>query len=883
MKRLLQDIRIKGAWLILLAGVGLLEGLQVLCCAQTPSGGGPAAEHLPENAQRSDRAWVVTGIVLDPSGSAIVRARVVLVGRDGQQFAETTTDATGAFRIEGTSAGTYVLDIQASGFQETRRDLSIGKKATPAIKIVLAIATEKQVVTVSEDSAAPVVSTEASDNLNANTIDRVALDRLPVFDQDYIATLSRFLDDNAIGTNGITLVVNGVEANGPGVTSSAIQEVKINQNPYSALFSRPGRARLEIITKGGTSDLHGTVNFMFRDAFFDAANKFAIAKPPERRQFYEGSLSGPLSRGGKTTFLLSLDQDLDDQQAIVNAPGVDGTINQNVAAPMRHFFGSGRIFHDLANGDQFWIGYSYERQTTNNQNVGGTVLASAGYNAKSQEHEINVSYRHLFSPRLVNQLRFLIGHFDRPITSINETPQIVVSGAFIGGGAQADSRRTEYHFDGTDVVSYSNGKQTLNFGIDVPDISRRGEDDFTNTAGTYTFGSLADYQAGRASTYLLQSGHGHLVFLEKVLCGFIEDNIRVKPNFSVSLGLRYYWQNYFHDDPNNFAPRLGFAFAPSKGSKTVIRGGAGMFYDRSGPRPIADLLHFDGVHLMRFVLDNPPYPVTRADLVGVPTSVVTLDPRARIPYTMQYSAGIERQITPKSTLSATYVGSHGINLFRSVDANAPLLPPYAARPNPSLGQDRQIQSEGYQKSNALELTFRGSPTKFLTGQVQYTFSKTYNNTNAITFFPANSYDPSADWARSDTDRRHKFDLMGSAQAGRFFVFGMALSIYSGRPVNITTGSDDNHDGIINDRPAGVARNTLPGPGLINFDLSLAHDFVLSKSPEHAKKFTVSLNSFNVLNHPNDITYVGVITSPSFGRAVQAQPPRRFQFDAQFKF
>lgn len=263
--------------------------------------------------------------------------------------------------------------------------------------------------------------------------------------------------------------------------------------------------------------------------------------------------------------------------------------------------------------------------------------------------------------------------------------------------------------------------------------------------------------------------------------------------------------------------------------------------------------------------------------------MVTLDPAARIPYTIQYSIGIERQITPKSTLSATYIGARGIKLFRSIDANAPVPTLYGPRPDPSLGQDRQIQSEGYQKSNALEVTFRGSPAKFLTGQVQYTFSKTNNNTSGITFFPANSYDPSADWARSDNDRRHKFDLLGSAQAGRFFVFGVALSLYAGKPVNITTGSDDNHDGIVNDRPRGVARNTLPGPGLINLDLSVAHDFPLSKSREHAKKLTLSLNSFNVLNHPNDVTYIGVITSPSFGRAVQAQPPRRFQVDMQFKF
>jgi hypothetical protein len=872
----------RGCGLIILAGLGFFQGQPRVSWAQGLSDNGEQT-HSPATSPPSFGSTVVNGTVFDPSGGAIPHAKVVLSRSDGRTLAETSSDAGGTFRFEGVGPGAYFLTVQATGFESLRRDFLVAKKAILPIKVVLSIATEKQLVTVSADQAAPVVSTEVSENQNANTIDRAALDRLPVFDQDYITTLSRFLDDNATGTNGITLVVNGVEANGPGVTKSAIQEVRINQNPYSALFSRPGRARLEIITKGGSADFHGSVSVMFRDAVFDATNKFATAKPPERRQFYEGSLSGPLGRGKKTTFLLSLDEDLDDQQGIVNAFGVNGPINENVPAPMRHFFGSGRVFHDFRNGDQFWIGYSYERQTNQNQNVGGTTLPEAGYNTKSQEHEINFSYRHQFSPTLINQLRFLVGHFDRPTTSINENPQIVVPGSFTGGGAQADSKRTEYHFDGTDVVSYVRGKHAINFGVDVPDISRRGEDDFTNQAGTYTFGSLTEYEARKPSTFLVQSGHGHLVFLEKVLSGFVEDNVRLQPNFSVSVGLRYYWQNYFHDDLNNFAPRFGFAYAPNKDSKTVFRGGAGVFFDRSGPRPIADLLHFDGIHLLRFVLDNPPYPVTPPDLAGVPTSVVVLDPRARIPFTVQYSAGIERQITPKSTLSAAYIGSRGIKLFRSVDANAPLPPLYASRPNPALGQEREIQSDGYQKSNSLEITFRGSPVKALTGQVQYTLSKTYNNTGGVTFFPGNSYDPNAEWARSDNDRRQKFDLLGSAQAGRLFIFGVALSLYSGKPVNITTGSDDNQDGVVNDRPAGVGRNTLPGPGLIDLDLSVAHDFVFSKSPEHGKKLTVSLNSFNVLNHPNYVTYVGVVTSPNFGRAVQAQPPRRFQVDAQFKF
>jgi hypothetical protein len=844
-----------------------------------------------EQSTSSSRA--ISGTLLDPTGAAIVNAQVSLLGSGDKALAQVTTDNSGSFRFDHLDTGNYILDFQAEGFRPTRVNVNLTAKRQTPIRVTMQIAVLNESITVATGDSAPLVSIESSENQNANTIDRNALDRVPVFDQDYITTMSRFLDDNATGTNGVALVVNGIEANGPGVTPSAVQEVKINNNPYSARFSRPGRARLEIITKGGTPNYHGSLNFLFRDSVFDATNAFAIVKPHERRQYYEGSVTGPIGHSKHTSFLLALDEDSQDQQGVVDPTALAaaeslglGAIPQTVANPTHHFFGSGRIFHDFANGDQFWIGYSYEHRSVENQNVGGTTLPSAGTDTHFLEHEINVSDLHQFSPHWLNQLRFLVGHFDNSVSSISGGPQLAVSGLFTAGGAQADSRRTEYHFDGTDFATYANGRHQLSFGIDIPDISRRGLDDFTNRAGTYTFASSADFAAARPTTYLLQTGQGHVVFVEKVISGFIEDNIRLKPGFSLYLGMRYYWQNYFHDEPHNFAPRVGFAYAPTTGGKTVIRGGAGVFYDRSGPSPIGDLLHFNGVNLLRYIVDQPfvSYPINPLALAQVPTSVVTLDSHARIPYSIQYSIGVERQVTAKSTASAVYIGNRGMDSFRSIDANAPILVGgNYVRPDPTLGQDRQIQSEGYLKGNALELTFRGKPSKYFSGQVQYTLSRTYNNTSGITFFPANSYDAAADWGRSDNNRLHKFDLLASSQPTRYFTFGAALSLYAGKPVTITTGADNNHDGIINDRPLGVARNTMPGPGLINLDLNLSHDFALSKKKKESKVLAVTLNSFNVLNHPNYVTYVGTITSPLFGLPVAAQPPRRMQLDLQFKF
>src|SRR6202140_5351400 len=380
------------------------------------------------SASGDDRAAVhsMSGVLLDPSGAAIPNAQVTLLGNKGEVLVQTTADDVGAFHFDNVAPGRYTMECSAEGFRDTRTAVTVaGKRITP-IRIVMPISVETQTVTVATGVNVPMVSTETSENQNANSIDRNALDRVPVFDQDYITTMSRYLNDNATGTNGVALVVNGIEANGPGVTPSAVQEVKINNNPYSARFSRPGRARLEIITKGGTPNYHGSLNFLFRDSVFDATNAFALVKPPERRQYYEGSVTGPIGHSKHTSFLLALDEDLNDQQAVIDSTALAaaeslgfGSIAQTVANPTHHFFGSGRIFHDFSNGDQFWIGYSYEHRTVTNQNVGGATLPSAGTDTHFLEHEINISDLHQFSPHWLNQIRFLVGHFDNSVASIN--------------------------------------------------------------------------------------------------------------------------------------------------------------------------------------------------------------------------------------------------------------------------------------------------------------------------------------------------------------------------------------------------------------------------------------------------------------------------------
>lgn len=781
------------------------------------------------------------------------------------------------------------LEVSLGGFQAVKQEVS---PTAPGKELQITMQIAAADIGINVNAEAVEVSTDTSANTNTTQIDSASMGSLPVLDQDYITMMSDFLDPSAVGTGGVALVVNGVEANGPGVSASAVQSVKINNNPYSALFSRPGRARLEIVTKGGTPKIHGEVNASYRNSMFDATPAFADSKPNEQRRYFEGSFTGPLGHSPQNTFLASADYDDTQSQAIVNAVTLAGPVNQAVPTPQKHFFGSFRAFHDYGNGNQFWIGYSYEWGHQLNLGIGGTALPEAGYQSTLMEHEINVSHTYLINQHWVNQFRGLVGHNAQPLVSNTQATQIIVSGAFISGGAQADSKRTETHFDGNDTLIYSSGKHEVKFGVDVPDISRRGADDFTNQQGTYTFASLAAFAAGTPQTLTIQQGDGHLVFLESTFAVFGEDSFRIKPNFTLTYGARYYFQKYFHNDGNNLAPRLGFAWSPGKQRSLVIRGGSGIFYDRSGPRPIADLLHFNGVDLRRYVIDGPTYPLI-PNTAGLPISEVVLAPNAVIPYTIQYSAGFEQQLGKKSVFSAQWVGTRGIKLFRSIDSNAPLSPLSPARPDPALGQVRTIQSDGHSVSNSMELSFRSSASKYVTVQASYTLAKAYNDTDGITFFPANSYDPEADYARASYDQRHHFTLFGSAKLPANFKFGTNLSMHSGRPYNETTGADNNLDGIINDRPAGIPRDSLHGTGHIHMDVRLGRDFHLRPpEPDAAKKndgggegtiLNVGLSAFNVLNHRNDGGFVGVITSPFFGQPTTADSPRRLQLNVVLVF
>lgn len=824
----------------------------------------------------------LTGVVVDSTGAVLPNAQIEVTSAAGTA-AKATTDASGAFRI-WLPQGAYDLLVTFEGFQPTTAHVVVGARPQ-ALRIVMPLAGVSQDVTVS--STPEQVSTATAANRDAVTANDKTLVDLPQFDQDFVATMSRFLDSAAVGTSGATLVVNGMEANGLGVTASAIKEIKINQNPYSAEFNRPGRGRIEVITKPGSAAYHGTANAIFRDSALNARPPFAAVKPAEQRRIFEGYLGGPVGDGQHTSFVLSINHDEEDQQAIVHAAGPSGLIDENVPNPYRNSFVSGSMSHQQGTANTISFRTSFQYRRYSDQGVGGLTLPEAGTN--NLFHELESVYTHdtMLKPTLLHQFRLLYGQYFNGTTSVTRAPGIIVQDAFTGGGAQLDYLRTEHHVEVKDTLTWSPRHHTMKGGLDIPDWSRRRFDDGTNQLGTFYFGSLEAFQQAQPYAFITQRGNGDEVFLEKVLGLFVEDEIQVTSDVTLTLGVRYDRQNYFHDN-NDVGPRAALAWAPGPLTGTVFRVGAGLFHDRTGPTPISDLLHSQDDKLLRFVITNPGFPNAfppGASPLAQPRSIVQLAPSIAIPASWQYGAGVDRQIGKTLTVSANYIGVWSNSLFRSRDLNAPLPPAYASRPDPAYGVVREMESTGRLRSNALQVTLRGGITRYFTGQTQYTLSKTLNDTGGITWFPSNDYDLAGEYARADYDQRHRFDSLGVFKVGDLFNVSAALALYSGKPYSVLAGADLYNNGRPNARPIGIARNTLEGPGYADLDFRWFRDIVVGRAQqgEDPPKLTVGIDAFNVLNHTNDLAYLGTITSPLFGQAVDAKPPRRLQLSLRATF
>jgi hypothetical protein len=335
---------------------------------------------------------------------------------------------------------------------------------------------------------------------------------------------------------------------------------------------------------------------------------------------------------------------------------------------------------------------------------------------------------------LLNQFQFFLEKDHNPVRSVTDAPRVVVDGAFINGGAQAEVLDTENNLKINDILTYSRGPHLFKVGIVIPNLSRQAWEDHANRLGTTYYASTAALAAQTPYKFTQAAGPGRTTFWADEIGTFVSDQIQVKRNLQISLGLRYDWQTYI-ETLHNFGPHVSLAYSREKDHKTVYRAGYGIFYDRSGARPISEIKRFNGETIRSITILNPTYgrPIPPGQTIAtLPTDLTTLAPNITMPLLNFFSIGIDRQIAKGTSLSISYRGNIGIDLFRSLDVNAPRNPGASSlRPNPLLGFVRQVQSRGHQVSNAVDFTFRGNMGRWFSGFAQYTLGRTRNNSECV--------------------------------------------------------------------------------------------------------------------------------------------------------
>jgi hypothetical protein len=865
----------------------------------------------------------VQGVVADATGAIVPGAEVDLVDTNGAVACTGHSGEDGSFQLTAPHIGNFVLVVSEPGFETVHNPVMISAPAMSAatssaahvlaapIRIVLpvaALATNVRVnAETSEDLTAP------DDNKDSSVMTADDLKALPIFDNDYATAMSAFLDDSATATGGTGLIVDGVEANRATISPSAVQEVRINQDPYSAQYYWPGRGQMEIVSKPAADHYHGQFNFYFRDSALNAQNALAPSKPFEQRRIYEGHFTGPIQFIPKSSFLGTFNRAEEDLDAVVNATilptaaNPTGAFEANVPAPTRDTEFSLRAAHQFGEKHSAYAQYSYQDWTGQNQAVGGQTLASAGFNNEYHEDDAIVHVDSALSAVLLNQLSLVGEHDFSHNVNASEAPRVSVTGYFTGGSAQNDSLQTEYNFRLYDMVTWTHGRHMVKAGIGTPHIDRRAYDDNTNALGTYTFGptlaadgvtvltpAIQNYQANLPSGYTLNSGGTHFVYHQQEMGAFIQDQWKINERFSITPGLRYDWQNFLATDRLGFSPRASFAWVLDPDAKVVLRGGGGIYYDRFGSSPLLDLTRYENARrrAVKLSLDPPNLPgsgcvpITACfDVAGLPVTLTQLEPGAKIPYQIQYGLSIERQLGERATGTVSVYSARGIDAFRSVDINAPTPESgYTVRPNATYGMIRQMQPAGFWEGSGVDISYRGQWNKYFSGFGRYTWSHYESNTGGISWFPQNQYAPNDEWASAGFDRRQRLGMYAIFNQKSLFNLSTGIFANTGRPWTVLTGTDLYGDDLFNTRPAGVAPYTENAPSYVDVDLRWGHEFaVTSNKGDDAPRLGFSAGAFNVLNHENPSSIDTVETSPEFGEVTAVNPPRRLQLGMRFEF
>jgi hypothetical protein len=810
--------------------------------------------------------------VVDVLGGLVVGANVKARGTDGSERTAAAA-SEGVYVVPNLAPGTYTLVVAARGFavyEKAGVEVAGGRRTALAVTLEVTIADES--VTVSKGSS---VNTDPENNADAIVIKGSDLDALPD-DPDDLAAALRGLAGPSSGPGGGQFLVDGFSS-GRIPPKESIREIRINQNPFSAEYDRLGYGRVEILTKPGTDRYRGLAFINFNDESLNSRNPFSLNRPPYQMRLYGGNLSGPL-KGKSSSFFLDFEQREIQDNAVVNAIVLDPAFNivpftQAVLVPQRRLTFSPRFDFQLTPEHSLVARYAFVRSTQEQAGVGDFSLPSRAYDTESTEHTLQLSETAILSQRVINETRFQYVHRRRSVRGDNSLPTISVLDAVIEGGSTEglsfqDEDRWELH----NLSTWSAGRHTLKAGGRLRGVSVL-DSSTSNFGGTFTFAGGAAPQLDENNQPVLDA-QGHVVFepitsIERYrrtrlflaeglssaevrrrgggatqfslaagkpearaaridLGAFFQDDWRLRPNFTLSFGLRYEAQNNI-DSSLNFAPRVAFAWLPDAGRtrrpKTVVRGGFGVFYERFGESLTLQAERFDGVGQRQFVATDPavldffptPPSADRLAEFAVPQAVRRVAEDLRSPYTLQFAISVERQLPSKFTVTTTFINARVLHVLRSRNVNAPLPgtfspdePGGGLRPVEGAGNIFRFESSGRFDQRQLIVGVNNQLNRNVTMFATYVLGKAKSDTDGAFSFPVNQYDLAGEYGRSALDVRHSLTVGGTVITPWRVRLNPFVLVRSGAPFNITTGRDTNGDTIFDERPALAANLDKPG-------------------------------------------------------------------------
>jgi carboxypeptidase family protein len=908
-------------------------------------------------AQHNVTSASLSGRIEDASGAVVNGATVITTNLETNQRLTTASDHEGRYRFPYLRTGDYDLTATAPGFSTITKQLTLTVGQAVDLPLKLDVADVSAQVNIGGTDM-PIVETARTQL--TETIRPREINELPLNGRNYLdlallvpgvsptntGSNQRFAETSAIPGQGISIagqrnlynsfILDGVSANddaadltGTYYSEEVIDQFQIVTSGGIAEFGRASGGVVNILTRSGTNEFRGSLYGFARNQRFDARNPLAPTKDLLTQAQYGGTISGPVRRD-RTFFFTNFEQTRRNYSAVLTiAPAAVTAINDRLRAvnysgslvstgvapasfDTTNFFG--RIDHKLNDRNQLSGRYTlYHIDAVNSRNVGGLNAISRGTGLSDTDQTVVVSNVTTLSTRTLNEARFQFTNskLDAPVND-EVGPAINIAGvANLGTATFSPLARDINLFEAVDNVSTQRGDHSLKLGGDF--LYNRVNILFPGAVqGVYSFSSLSNFLSGNYLNYQQAFGVPSQFQSNPNFGAFVQDEWRVSPSLTLNAGLRYDLQflpEPIQTDTNNWAPRVGIAYAPGD-RKTVVRASFGLYYDRIPLRATSNALQRDGSRFLVVQLSptQPGAPVFPNVLAVQPATLPTkpnvtrIDPNIETSYSQQANVQIERELPGNGVISVGYLHLRALHLILSRNVNVPTVPasagiPNLGRPDPNWGNISRFESSGTSNYDGMVVSYNHRAARWANLRVSYTLSKTIDDAGNFFFSsPQDNFNIRDERGLSDNDQRHRLVVSGSLEvpsqahtkgfqrALRDFQLGYIFTYASSPPFNVLLGNDRNLDTNSNDRPAGVGRNTGRGFDFASLDLRLSRKFHLTERVD----LQLLAEGFNILNRanygiPNNTFGSGVMPLPTFGRPTAAFDPRQFQFGMKVSF